>query len=158
MNNQHWSPATNDHVVMAAAAASAPIAVNHEIYTLIAMAIGFVGVVLARTVYVDQENRRLGRVQTFRETSPLTGVAMVIVLPIIWHLELAIPYAALLSLGVGYAAMTVLGIIAKATAGGARSAAKAVLESLPDLPPEQPALPPDMERLLDDIDKADENR
>ncbi len=100
------------------------------LYTGIAVALGLIGVYLARLVTIDAENKRLGRVQTYRETGPLTWIGVLIVCPFIWHYSIAIPWASMIGLGVGYSVRVVLKIFGSAAVDVARSAAQRAAATL----------------------------
>jgi hypothetical protein len=112
-------------------------------YTLFAMLIGLAGVWLARLVTIGDENKKLGRQQTLRETGPLTWIGVLIVCPVIWHWDVAVPWASFMGLGVGYSVRIVLKIFG----GGAVSAARALARRAADALEEEgiapaPAPPP----------------
>ncbi len=104
------------------------IEVPTAIYTATAVLLGLVGVYLARLVTIGDENKKLGRVQTWRETGPLTWIGVLIVCPVIWHFDIAVPWASMIGLGVGYSVKVVLKIFG----GGAVSAARAVARRAAD--------------------------
>jgi hypothetical protein len=78
---------------------------------LVSLGVGLWGVVLARWVFVNRENRVLPRKQPWRETLPLTLVAMLIAGVIIYDQELALTPAAFTGLGVGWAAVLLLDVL-----------------------------------------------
>jgi hypothetical protein len=99
------------------------IEVSAGLYTACAVVLAMIGIYLARLVTIDAENKRLGRVQTLRETGPLTWIAVLIVGPLIWHWQVAVPVAPVIGLGVGYSVRAILKIFG----GGAVASAKALL-------------------------------
>jgi hypothetical protein len=105
------------------AAGPVVIEVSAWIYTSFAVLLSLAGVYLARLVTIDAENKRLGRVQTMRETGPLTWIGVLIVGPLIWHFEVAIPWAPIIGLGVGYSVRAML----KVFGGGALASARYML-------------------------------
>jgi len=137
------------HVVKAAAstgtlaalqsASQGTIEVGAAVYTLIAVLLGLVGVYLARLVTIGDENRKLGRVQTLRETGPLTWIGVLIVCPFIWHFNIAIPWASMIGLGVGYSVKVVLKIFGGGAVGAARAIAQRAADALADTPDAAPA-------------------
>ncbi len=78
---------------------------------LVSLGVGLWGVALARWVFVNRENRRLPRPQPWRETVPLTLVAMLITAVIVRDQELGLSTAAFTGLGVGWAAVLLLDIL-----------------------------------------------
>jgi hypothetical protein len=95
---------------MAAVAASAPVtlATAGVSQTMISLAVGLIGVWLARTVFVNRENRRLSHNQPVRETLPITLAACLIAGAVIWDRELSISTSAFLGLGVGWTTVVIL--------------------------------------------------
>jgi hypothetical protein len=77
---------------------------------LVSLGIGLWAVVLARWVFVNRENRRLPRKQPWRETLPLTLVAMLVAAVLIIDRRLGLSAAAFTGLGVGWAAVLLLDI------------------------------------------------
>lgn len=78
---------------------------------LISLAVGLVGVALARWVFVNREARNRVKPQTWRETLPLTLVAMLIAGVIIHDRNLGLSAAAFAGLGVGWAAVLLLDVL-----------------------------------------------
>lgn len=76
----------------------------------ISLGVGLLGVVLARWVFVNREQRRLGRRESWRETLPLTLVAMLISAVIIWDRKMGLSSSAFVGLGVGWATVLLLEI------------------------------------------------
>lgn len=113
---------------------------------LLSVALGLMGVVLARTVFVDRENRKLQRKQSFRETAPLTAVAMLIAGVWIWDQKLGLSMAVFTGLGVGWVAILLLDILGKRVI----AALRALLSADP-----QETLPPEMKSRLSELDKID---
>jgi len=140
----------------AAAVQSAKIEVDASLYTLIAIALGCAGIMLARMVTIEAENKRLGKPQHWRETMPLTGIAVLIVCPAIWHFEIAVPWAALIGIGVGYTVRVILKILGAATVDMARSMAERAVDALPGdrvggRGPVDKTVPQDMKDILDQM-------
>lgn len=75
---------------------------------LVSLGVGLWGVVLARWVFVNRENRRLPRRQTWRETAPLTLTAMLITGVVVHDRDLGLSAAAFTGLGVGWSAVLLL--------------------------------------------------
>ena len=75
---------------------------------LISLAIGLLGVVLARWVFVNREQRRLGRKESWSETLPITLVGALVAGVIIWDRDLGFSSAAFVGLGVGWATVLIL--------------------------------------------------
>lgn len=152
----HFSSIAKSSVATASVAAvqsTGTIEIDAGLYTVLACALALVGILLSRLVTIDAENRRLGRRQTWRETGPLTWIAVLIVCPLIWHYKVAVPWAALIGLGVGYSVRIILRILGDASANAARAVAERTVDALRNAPAPQPGLPPDMEDLLDQIDR-----
>lgn len=97
------------------------IEVSGSIYLLMSVALALIGVYLARLVTIDAENKKLGRIQTLRETGPLTWIGILIVGPLIWHFKIDIPYASLIGLGVGYSVRAVLKVVGSGAVASARA-------------------------------------
>jgi hypothetical protein len=129
-------------VAIVQSATSGSIAVDPSLYTLIAVALALVGVYLARLVTIDAENKRLGRVQTLRETGPLTWIGVLIVCPLIWHFNIAVPWASMIGLGVGYSVRLVLKIFGSGAAGAARAFVRQAAAEFDEQPAPPPAAPP----------------
>jgi hypothetical protein len=124
---------TGTFAVVQDAARGGILHLDPALYTLFAMLIGLAGVWLARLVTIGDENKKLGRVQTLRETGPLTWIGVLIVCPVIWHWDIAVPWASFMGLGVGYSVRIVLKIFG----GGAVSAARAIARRAADALDEQ---------------------
>lgn len=94
----------------AAVAVSAPVtfATAGVGPTLVSMAVGLLGVWLARIVFVNRENRRIGKQQKLRETLPVTLAACLIAGALIWDQRLSISTSAFLGLGVGWTTVLLL--------------------------------------------------
>lgn len=91
--------------------ASQFVAITHGIPDgLVSLGVGLWGVVLARWVFVNRENRRLPRRQPWQETLPLTLVAMLIASVVIIDQELGLSAAAFTGLGVGWVAVLLLDV------------------------------------------------
>lgn len=113
---------------------------------MLSVSLGLMGVVLARTVFVDRENRKLKRKQSFRETAPLTAVAMLIAGVWIWDQKLGLSMAVFTGLGVGWVAILLLDILGKRVT----AALRALLSADP-----QETLPSEMKDSLHKLDKLD---
>ena len=137
----------------AATALAAPVGsltVSPTLYNIITLALGMIGVIVARMVYIDQENKRLGRKQTIGETLPLTIVALLIAMPFVWKHREEITIAPLIGLGVGYSALLLLKLIGRATIVAARTMAQEVALSLSDTPvPRKRDADPDDQRRIE---------
>jgi hypothetical protein len=77
---------------------------------LLSLAVGLLGVVLARWVFVNREQRRSGRRERWSETLPVTLIAMLIVGVLINDRTLSLSAAAFLGLGVGWVTVLLLDI------------------------------------------------
>lgn len=77
---------------------------------LVSLAIGLIGVALARWIFVNREVRRTNLPQSWRETVPLTLMAMLVAGVIIWDRKLSMSSSAFLGLGVGWVAVLLLDI------------------------------------------------
>jgi hypothetical protein len=78
---------------------------------LVSLGVGLWGVALARWVFVNRENRRMNIPQNWRETLPLTLVAMLVAGVIIHDQQVGLSLAAFIGLGVGWAAVLILDIL-----------------------------------------------
>ena len=78
---------------------------------LVSLVVGLWGVVLARWVFVNRENRRLPRRQPWHETLPLTLVAALVAAVVIVDRDMGLSMAAFTGLGVGWAAVLLLDIL-----------------------------------------------
>lgn len=94
----------------AAVALSAPVtlATAGVGQTLLSMAVGLIGVWLARTVFVNRENRKLRRHQPLSETLPVTFAACLIAGALIYDQHLGISSSVFLGLGVGWTTVLLL--------------------------------------------------
>lgn len=122
-----------------AQAADGTIAVPADLYSLIAVCLGLAGVYAARLVTIVDEEEATGTRRSYRQTGPLTWVAILIICPLIWHFDIAIPWASLLGLGVGYSVRVVLRILGDGTADAARGFVRRATGIEP-APPPPPAL------------------
>lgn len=132
---------------------------------LVSLGLGLWGVVLARWVFVNRENRRLPRKQPWRETLPLTLVAMLIAAVIIHDRELGLSAAVFVGLGVGWTAVLLLDlfgerITAAFRAGFAVPTAPHVADAIDHsgeggkMTSNDVNLPADMVELIDELDKV----
>lgn len=103
-------------------------------YTVLSVLLALAGVYLARLVTINDENKKLGRVQSFSETGPLTWIGVLIVCPLIWHYSVAVPWAAMIGLGVGYSVKIILRVLGSGAAGAARGMATRAAEALGGAP------------------------
>lgn len=132
----------NNSGTVAVAGYSAAIGISGDLAQAAAsLGVGLLGVTLARTVFVDRENRRLRRRQTFRETGPTTGVAMLIASVVILDRSLGLSGAALTGLGVGWTAMLLLDVIGKRVLDGLRAGLAIQPDDFPADLPSAPLLP-----------------
>lgn len=154
-------------IAAAQQAASGTIEVSVDFYYLLSALFALIGALLARKVTIRNQNKKLGRRQTVDETWPLTMIAILIVCPIIWHFQVAIPWAALSGLGVGYVVETILTILGRGAITAARAAVReaaaamdenetphpdtktGVAEALHQTYPVAPELPGDMRKTLE---------
>jgi hypothetical protein len=147
--------ATTTVSVAATATPAGMIEVSASLYTIIAVCLALVGVYLARLVTIDAENKRLGRRQTFRETGPLTWIAVLVVCPLIWHYRVAVPWAALIGLGVGYTVRIILRLLGSTAVGFSQAMAERIIALKNAAPPPPMDIPPDMQDLLDQMDRKE---
>jgi len=77
---------------------------------LVSLAVGLIGVALARWVFVNREYRRVGMRQGWSETLPLTLVAMLVAGVLIYDRQLGISASAFVGLGVGWVAVVLLDV------------------------------------------------
>lgn len=78
---------------------------------IVSVAIGLLGVLLARWVFVNRENRRLPRPQRWQETMPLTLVGMLVTAVLVHDQKMGFSMAAATGLGVGWAAVLLLDVL-----------------------------------------------
>jgi hypothetical protein len=112
----------------AVAASSSVFVVSGQVYQLGCLALGLLGVWLARTVFVDQENRKLRRRQKLRETMPLTLAGMLVVGSFLWDANTTLAKASLFGLSVGYGTMLILKMLGRMAPGLARAIAGGLIE------------------------------
>lgn len=136
-------------------AANQTIQVPASLYALLAVALALIGVYLARLVTIDAENKRLGRRQSLSETGPMTWIGILMVCPLVWHFEIAVPWAAFLGLGVGYSVRMLLKIVGAGVVSGARGMMRGMASNLEVLPKLQAPPPDDPEglRMLEILDR-----
>lgn len=158
--------------------AAAPVAVSLStsyalldagwVQSLISLAAGLIAVWVARLVFITRENRQLHRQQTWRETVPLTVVAMLIAGAFIWQNSLKASTAIYVGLGVGWVAVILLDILGQRVMETLRTALGGGPAS-PALPPAadisgndgvvtSAEIPPSMAEILDRIDAAERAR
>lgn len=139
---------------------------------LISMAVGLVGVALARWVFVNKEQRRSGKRETWDEWLPLTLVAMLVSAVVIYDRRLGVSAAAFIGLGAGWAAVILLELMGERLTASIRAG----LGLGPSVPPQKVKdaadasglsgkllntdfqLPDDMREQLDRLDEQEENR
>lgn len=78
---------------------------------LISLGVGLVGVALARWVFVNRQNRRQRKKESWKETLPLTLVAMLITGVLVWDRRLGVSASAFAGLGVGWVAVLLLDVV-----------------------------------------------
>lgn len=78
---------------------------------LASLLVGITGVALARWVFVNREVRMTNQPQPWRETLPLTLVAMLITVVLIWDRKFSISTSAFVGLGVGWTTVLLLDVI-----------------------------------------------
>lgn len=132
---------------------------------LVSIGVGLWGVVLARWVFVNRENRRLPRHQSWHETLPLTLVAMLITTVLVHDRQFGISVAAFTGLGVGWAAVLLLDVLGERITAAFRAGfampPPTPIETLLDrsghkgeILPKEKNTPPDMAKLIDKIDEG----
>ena len=77
---------------------------------MISLTVGLVGVALSRWVFVNREVRRTNQRQSWRETLPLTLVAMLVTGVLVHDRNLSVSSSAFLGLGVGWVAVILLDV------------------------------------------------
>lgn len=78
---------------------------------LASVALGLLGVALARQVFISKERRRTGERQPWTETLPLTLVAMLITGVIVWDRRYGLSISVFIGLGVGWTAILLLDVL-----------------------------------------------
>lgn len=86
---------------------------------LISLGLGLLGVLLARTIFVNRENRALGRRQPWRETLPITLAACLIAGGMIWDGHLLYSKAIFTGIAVGWTTIVVIDKISRFVNPGA---------------------------------------
>lgn len=131
---------------------------------LVSLSVGLWGVVLARWVFVNRENRLLPRRQGWRETLPVTLAAMLITSVVVHDRNLGLSAAAFTGLGVGWSAVLLLDLFGERIAAAFRAgfampvpphvANKADMSGQDGVVTDREATtPPDMAALIDQLDK-----
>ena len=77
---------------------------------MVSLAVGLIGVALSRWVFVNREVRRTSQRQPWKETLPLTLVAMLVTGVLITDRQLSVSASAFLGLGVGWVAVLLLDV------------------------------------------------
>lgn len=121
-------------------AADGTLSLGPTAYSAVAVVLALIGVILARMVSVNDENKRLGVTQPWRDTGPLTWIAVLMVCPFIWHYQVAVPWASLIGLGTGYSVRIILRILGVGMINTARAMARQTGEALQEV--SAPSLPP----------------
>lgn len=123
------------------------IQVSNFWYSVLSVGLALAGVYLARQVTIGEENRTLGREQSYRETGPLTWIGILIICPFIWHYNIAVPWASLLGLGVGYSVRVLLRIFGDGTVAAVREFLRraGAGPAAPAAPAPPPAAPPTLD-------------
>lgn len=114
MNTQAVASAAALPAILATLGINAPELVN--------LGAGLVSVWVARLVFIDRENRRLQRRQAWRETVPVTLVAMLIAGAFIRQNDLSMASAIYTGLGVGWVAVVLLDLLGQKVTDALRAA------------------------------------
>lgn len=104
---------------------------------LVSLAVGLIGVWLARWVFVSRENRLTKTPQKWNDTLPLTLVAMLVAGVIIHDRKLALSAAAFTGLGTGWVAVVLLDVFGERIASMLRAGFAVPESKLPPIPPPQ---------------------
>lgn len=136
---------------------------------LVSLAVGLLGVALARWIFVNREVRRTSQPQAWTEQLPLTLMAMLVTGVLIWDRQLGLSSSAFLGLGVGWVAVLLLDIFGDRVLTVFRGSLQGGPAN-PNMPPqadhsgrdglmdeEVTFLPPDMRDQLKRIDDAQKN-
>jgi hypothetical protein len=146
---------------------------------LVSLALGLIGVCLARMIFVNRENRALGYHQRVGDTLPITLIACLIAFGIIWDGHLLYSKAIGTGVGVGWATMAIVNQLARViTPGAADPTTAAKPKTVPrrvkvmraptpgsgiggalkaSFPASSSDEPDDFARRLDEIDRGDDD-
>ena len=91
--------------------AAAPVVGADTVHTLVSVAVGLVGVVLARAVFLTRQKRQTGHGEPWRDTLPMTLAAMLLTCVLIFDRHLDVSSAAVIGLGLGTVAVVMLDIL-----------------------------------------------
>ena len=94
-----------------AVVATAPAVGADTIQTLVSVAVGLVGVVLARAVFLTRQKRVTGHGEPWRDTLPMTLAAMLLAGVLIFDRRMGVSSAAITGLGLGTVAVVMLDIL-----------------------------------------------
>lgn len=115
---------------------------------LMSLFLGLCGVALARTVFLSRERRTTGRTQPWRETLPLTLMAMLVTGVVVWERKMSLSLSVFTGLGVGWSAILLLDLFGDWVLRTGRRIA-GVTDAERGIPPEQ-------SRLLDKVRDPEE--
>lgn len=154
------------------AIATSTAAIGAGLEPFISLGLGLVGVILARIAFTTRQ-QRLGERVGLLETIVITGMAMLIVGPLVWEHRLGLTTSAMLGLGAGWASIAIfdalgeriVDMIVRLTGGSPRPRRPSDPPSGPERPdPRRPlggpldALPHDMVDSLERMDQAEDRR
>lgn len=126
---------------------------------LISLGLGLTGVMLARTIFVNRENRALGRRQPIRETLPVTLAACLIAGGIIWDGHLLFSKAIFTGIAVGWTTIVAIEKISRIVNPAEAARSVHVPSTLPLLDDEKarplPPSNPEHDALLRRLDQQD---
>lgn len=94
-----------------AVVATAPVVGADTAHALVSVAVGLVGVVLARAVFLTRQKRQTGHGEPWRDTLPMTLAAMLLAGVLIFDRRMGVSSAAVIGLGLGTVAVVMLDIL-----------------------------------------------
>ncbi len=94
-----------------AVVATAPVVGVDTVHMLVSVAVGLVGVVLARAVFLTRQKRQTGHGEPWRDTLPMTLAAMLLTGVLIFDRGMGVSSAAVTGLGLGTVAVVMLDIL-----------------------------------------------
>lgn len=147
----------------AAQSASVPVAIatGAGLEPWISLGLGILGVILARVAFTTRQQRS-GEKVSLLETIVITGMAMIIVGPIVWEYQLGMTTSALLGIGAGWSSIALFDVIGEKAilfiSGLFGTTPKPSVPTPAPVVPTLPTLPADMEEDLRKLDQLTADR
>lgn len=157
------------NLLIQSSAGAGAAAINAGLEPLPSLLLALVGVALARVAFTTKQ-QRLGERISITETLTITGMAMLVVGPIVWEHQLGLTTSAFLGLGAGWSSIALFDAIGSRVVNIISAIIPPMGSSTPppaappsDEPrpdprpplPTQPPVPGQMVDLLEDIDLAE---